>query len=269
MDPIVWNVDRAIINLGFFELRYYSVLFAGSIFLGYLLLKRFMVKEGKDPMLMDSLLTYVVVGTIAGARLAHCLFYEPAVYLNDPIRILKVWEGGLASHGGYLGVIIGLILFCWKHHEIAFFWLADRVAIPAMFCGGCIRVGNLFNSEILGKATDVPWAFVFAKYDQVPRHPTPIYEALGYFTIFLILYGYYRLQNRQVLEGRLLGMVLILGYSFRIFVEQFKMVQETFEMTLPLNMGQLLSVPFILIGIYFTLGLHHKVPFFQRGLSGK
>lgn len=262
-----WDVSREIFTIGSFALRWYSLLFALGIFLGYLIIFRIYQREGKPIELMDSLLFHVVIGTVVGARLGHCLFYEPMDYLTNPIRIFKVWEGGLASHGGFTGVIIALILYCRRYPQISFFWLADRMTIPAMLAAGCIRIGNLFNSEIYGHQTDVPWAFVFKQIDDVPRHPTQIYEALGYLSISAILYLIYRIKDRNPKEGTLFGLVLVLAFSFRTFIERFKENQVAFEDNLFMNMGQLLSLPFILFGIFILAGGHRKVGFLKAGLS--
>lgn len=264
---MIWDIDREIVSFGPIALRWYSLLFAMGIILGYLIIQEVFKKEGKPLALLDSLLFYAVVGTVVGARLGHCLLYEPMEYLQDPIRILKIWEGGLASHGGFTGVILALILFCRKHPEIKFFWLADRMTIPSMLTAGFIRIGNFFNSEIIGHATDVPWAVVFKKIDLIPRHPSQIYESIGYLAIAGIQYAAYRLSSRQPKEGSLFGLALILGFGFRLLIEQFKENQVAFEEGMFLNMGQLLSVPFILMGIFFLLGGQRKVALFRSGLS--
>jgi prolipoprotein diacylglyceryl transferase len=269
MSPILWNVDREIASIGPLVLRWYSLLFALGFITGYFILAKIFQKEGKRQELLDSLLVYAVLGTVIGARLGHCLFYEPAEYLRDPIRILKIWEGGLASHGGFTGVIIALILFCRKYRDIGFYWLADRTAIPAMLAAGFIRIGNLFNSEIIGKPAgpDLPWAFIFEKIDHITRHPTQIYEAIGYMCVSALLYLIYRLADRKPLEGRLLGVALVASYTFRFFIENFKEVQVNFEETMTFNMGQLLSVPFVLAGIVFVMGWHRKIPWLCYGFS--
>jgi phosphatidylglycerol:prolipoprotein diacylglycerol transferase len=267
--PFLWNVEREIFAIGPLALRWYSLLFALGFVSGYFIMRNMFRKEGRDETVLDSLLFHVVAGTVIGARLGHCLFYEPATYLNDPIRILKVWEGGLASHGGYFGVMIAIVLFCRKYKDYSFLWVADRVAIPALLAGGFIRLGNFFNSEIIGRPWDGPWAVVFQKLDNVARHPSQIYEAIGYMSVSLILYIVYRAAGRQPLEGRLFGLVMVLSYSFRTFIEQFKENQEPFEADMVLNMGQLLSLPFIVIGLFFAFGLHAKVPFIQRHLMAR
>lgn len=262
---ITWNVDREILTLfGPIALRWYSLLFAGGIIFGYYFFKNTCIKAGKNIEYIDSLLFHIVIGTIVGARLGHCLFYEPQTYLSDPIKILKVWEGGLASHGGYAGVIIAVMLFFRKCKEYPFFWLLDRISVGALFSGGCIRLGNFFNSEIVGRPADVPWAVYFQKIDPHPmgRHPTQIYESLGFFASAYIVYLVYKAYgDKEIPQGRLAGLALILGFSHRIFVEFFKVNQETFQHGMPLNMGQLLSVPFILLGVLLFTGAHRNLKF--------
>ncbi len=264
---MTWNVDREIFSIGFFALRWYSLFFASGFVLGYFMVREIFRAEGKSEALLDSLLFHLVVGTVVGARLGHCLFYEPYTYLHDPLRILQIWEGGLASHGGFAGVIVALILFCRKHQSISFFWLIDRVAIPTMIEAACIRIGNFFNSEIIGHPTDGPWGVVFTKVDNIARHPTQLYEAAGYFLCFVMLFVMYRTAGRKPMEGRLFGANLVVAWTFRIFVERYKENQVAFENDMTWNMGQLLSVPFILFGLFLLFGLHYKVPFFRRGLS--
>lgn len=272
MDAFVWDVQREIVSFGPIALRWYSLLFALGFVSGYFIMRNMFRAEGRDELVLDSLLFHVVAGTVIGARLGHCLFYEPSTYLHDPIRILKVWEGGLASHGGYLGVMAAIALFCRRYKDYSFLWVADRVAIPALLAGGFIRIGNFFNSEIVGKAWDGSWAVIFKQLpleEQFARHPTQIYEAIGYMSVSAILYTIYRLANRKPLEGRLFGLVMILSYTFRVFIEQFKENQEAFEDSMTLNMGQMLSLPFIIIGIFFALGLHTKVPFIRNYMMSR
>lgn len=264
---MIWDVEREIVSFGPLALRWYSLLFASGIVAGYFIVTGMFKKEGKPMHLLDSLLFYIVVGTVVGARLGHCLFYEPADYLADPIRILYVWEGGLASHGGFTGVILALWLFSRRHPEIPFFWLADRISAPGMLGATLIRIGNFFNSEILGHPTDKPWGIVFKKHDEIARHPAQLYEALGYLVIAAIIHAVYLASDRKPKEGRLFGLCLVLGYGFRLFIERFKEVQVDFERDMALNMGQLLSVPFILIGLFFVFGGQYKTPWLRWGLS--
>lgn len=265
---MTWNIDREIVQIGFFALRWYSLLFASGFILGYFMVRKFFRDAGKSEELLDSLLFHLVVGTVVGARLGHCLLYEPGEYLHDPIRILKIWEGGLASHGGFAGVIIALILFARKHLDTPFFWLIDRVAIPTTLEAACIRIGNFFNSEIVGKPAPegLPWAVTFLKNDKIPRHPTQLYEALGYICFFLLTYGVYKAARGRPLEGRIFGIAMTVAFAFRAFVEHFKENQVAFENDMAFNMGQLLSIPFVLAGLFFAFGLHTKVAYFQKPL---
>ena len=265
-----WNVGREIVTIPGIglALRWYSLLFAGGLVIAYFVLKGMFKKEGKDLVILEAFPTYVVIGTMVGARLGHCLLYEPGVYLSDPIRILKVWEGGLASHGGFLGVMIAILLFTRKYNQISFFWLVDRCAPCGMICAACIRLGNFFNSEIVGLKTSVPWGVVFKRLgEDFARHPTQLYEAFGYAWVAAIGLGLYKIWDGKVAEGRLFGFMMILGFGYRMLMETFKKNQVAFEDSLALNMGQLLSIPFILVGVYFALLLHHNSQFFQKGLS--
>ncbi|NRA43826.1 MAG: prolipoprotein diacylglyceryl transferase [Oligoflexales bacterium] len=253
-------MDQEIVHFfGPFGLRWYSLLFLGGILTGYHFFAKMLIAEGKPVELRETLLYYVVLGTVIGARLGHCLFYDPSYYFSEPLRILKVWEGGLASHGGFTGVIIAVYLFSRKNKEASFFWLVDRLAIWGILVGAFIRVGNFFNSEIIGRVTDVPWAVVFLKVDQLPRHPSQLYEAFGYGSICLSLYLLYRYWDRKPLEGRLLGLAFCIAYAFRFLVENLKENQVSYEDSMMFNMGQLLSVPFILLGIFLVIGWQTKV----------
>jgi prolipoprotein diacylglyceryl transferase len=193
----------------------------------------------------------MLLGCIIGARLGHCLFYEPGYYLSQPLEILKVWNGGLASHGGFLGVMISVWLFNRKaSKKIDYVWLLDLVAAPSLITGSYIRIGNLMNSEIIGKPTDVPWAFIFKKVDNIPRHPAQLYEAFGYFTISLIVFYLYKKYHQVWPKGRFVGIILTGGMGWRFFTEFFKENQVAFEQGMLLNMGQILSILMLIIGIF-------------------
>ncbi len=263
-----WNVDREIVQIGFFALRWYSLLFASGFILGYFVVRKFFRDAGKSEEVLDSLLFHLVVGTVVGARLGHCLLYEPNEYLHDPIRILKIWEGGLASHGGFAGVLIALVLFARKNPDTPFFWLVDRVTIPTMIEAACIRIGNFFNSEIIGKPApaDLPWAVTFLKVDTIARHPTQIYEAIGYLCVAAVSYGIYRVARGKPLEGRVMGVAMAMAFAFRAFIENYKENQVAFENDMTFNMGQLLSIPYVLVGLFFAAGLHYKLPIFRKPL---
>ena len=253
---INWDVSPEIFNLGPVSVRWYGLLFALSFVFGYLILTRIFIKEGKPKEDVEQLSVYVIFGTVIGARLGHCLFYNPSYYLSNPIEILKVWEGGLASHGAALGILIALYLYSRKKKDQNYFWLLDRLVIVVALGGSLIRLGNLFNSEIYGIETQVPWAFIFpngAGAGMVPRHPTQIYESLAYLLIFITLFIIYNKRKNTFNNGFLFGLFLILVFTFRFFVEFVKAVQEPFEANLPLKMGQWLSIPFVIIGIYFLI----------------
>lgn len=253
ISSIWWEVSPEIMKLGPFSLRWYGLLFALAFVFGYLILTKVYKRERKPLEDLEQLSIYVILGTVIGARLGHCLFYDPEYYLTNPIEILKVWQGGLASHGAAIGILTALYLFSKKKKDQNMLWILDRLVIVVALGGALIRLGNLFNSEIIGKATDVPWAFVFVRVDEIPRHPTQLYESLFYFLSFIILYLIYNKKSTSLKQGFLFGLFLILIFGFRFFVEFMKENQSAFEASLPINMGQILSIPFIFLGIYFII----------------
>jgi prolipoprotein diacylglyceryl transferase len=248
---ISWNVSPTLVKLGPLQLRWYGLMFLVGFLLGFQGMKKICQWEMKPVEKLDSLLTHIFLGTLFGARLGHCLFYEPGFYLSHPVEIFKIWEGGLASHGGGIGVLIAIWLFARKNPEFPYMWILDRVGIFTVMTGGFIRLGNLMNSEIVGRPTDVPWAFVFERIDHLPRHPTQIYESLCYFVIFALSWWTYRKYKQALPPGRTFGMILGLIFLARFSIEFFKENQEPFEAQMWLNMGQLLSIPFMLVGLYF------------------
>lgn len=261
---IHWNPDPEIFSVGPVSIRWYGLLFASGFVCGYFILKKIFKKEQVPLTVLDKLMTYLFIATVIGARLGHCFFYDPAFYLGNPIEILKIWEGGLASHGAAIGIIVALIIFSWRT-SMPFLWYLDRIVIGAALAGTFIRTGNLMNSEIVGKATDLPWGFYFLgslnpRVAEIARHPTQIYEALAYLLIAVILYVYYFKKYPNFRDGQLFGMFLILVFGFRILVEIWKEPQVTFENNLILNMGQSLSIPFILFGLFllFYINYRHK-----------
>ena len=248
---IEWTVDREIFSIGFITIRYYSLFFLISFLLGVFIMKRIYRTEKRREEDVDDLLVYVMIGTILGARLGHVLFYNPGHYFSNPIEILKVWEGGLASHGAAIGILLALYLFIKNKGVYTYLWLIDRVVITVALAGFYIRSGNLFNSEIIGKPATVPWAFKFSRYvDNVPRHPTQIYEALAYLLVFFILYKIYNSYKEKTPPGLLFGVFLTGLFGFRFIVEYYKENQEAFEAGMALNMGQILSIPLVLLGVY-------------------
>jgi prolipoprotein diacylglyceryl transferase len=249
---IEWNVSPEIFRLGPFALRWYSVMFILSFLLGYIIIRKILLIEKKPENYMDELFLYMFGGTIIGARLGHCLFYDPLYYLSNPLEIFMVWKGGLASHGAAIGILIALYLFARKKKDVSFLWTVDRIVIVVALAGFFIRLGNLFNSEIVGSKTDMPWAFIFPRYESnpVPRHPTQLYEAIAYLLIFIFLYQFYRRKQAKTELGLLFGLFLVSVFGFRFFVEFLKEIQEAWEAALPLDMGQILSIPFVLTGLY-------------------
>jgi phosphatidylglycerol---prolipoprotein diacylglyceryl transferase len=270
-----WEISREIVSFNsFLAIRWYSLFFASGFVIAYFVMASWMKSEDISEEGNDSLLVYAVLGTIIGARIFHVMFYDPVYYLAHPVEILLINKGGLASHGGFFGIIFTMGLFCWRNHYFSYFWLTDRAAILAIMAGGFIRMGNFFNSEIIGKPADVPWAVIFTSIDDIPRHPAQLYEAFFYFALAAFLYMIYIKSDRKVLEGRLFGLVFIIGYIFRFFIEYFKENQEPWEAGLTFNMGQILSMACIPLGIYLATGQHHKAPIFKRlisedGYSGK
>lgn len=254
---IWWTVSPEILKLGPFSLRWYGLLFALAFVFGYIILSKVYKKEKKSLEDLEKLSIYVILGTVIGARLGHCLFYDPAYYLTNPIEILKVWQGGLASHGAAIGILTALYLFSKKKKDQNIIWILDRLVIVVALGGSFIRLGNLFNSEIIGKASDLPWAFVFVRVDEIPRHPTQLYESLFYFLSFIILYFIYQKKSVALKPGFLFGLFLILIFGFRFFIEFLKENQSAFESALPINMGQILSIPFVLLGLYFIFRKKH------------
>ncbi len=249
MAYIYWNVRPEIFHLGPFAVRWYGVLFALLFAIGYLMGRWMMRVEHKDEQSLDTLLVYLVLGTVIGARLGHCFFYEPGYFLHHPLEILEVWKGGLASHGGAIGVMVALYLYSRHHPDQPFIWLLDRVVVPTALGGVLIRLGNLFNSEILGDPTRVPWAFVFLRVDDKPRHPAQLYEAIAYLIIFVFLFLLYRRLKARTPSGLLLGCFFATVFTARFLIEFVKERQATYEQNLPLSVGQFLSIPFVLAGL--------------------
>ncbi|MBN1596803.1 MAG: prolipoprotein diacylglyceryl transferase [Bacteroidales bacterium] len=267
---IEWNAKPQIVDLGFIELRWYSLLFLSGFVVGYYILSKIFKKEGLSIDLLDKLTFYVVISTIIGARFGHCLFYEPDVYLRNPLKIILPFEGtpgvdfrftgyqGLASHGGALGILIGLYLYT-KRFKRPYIWILDRMAVVTAFAGTMIRIGNFFNSEIIGKPTDLPWGvkFVHLAYPGTPvehvvtRHPAQIYEAICYLIFFVILILVYYKKYPKLKPGLLIGLFFSLMFTARFLIEFIKEDQVDFESNMKLNMGQWLSIPFIILGIYF------------------
>jgi len=212
-------------------------------------MRGFFRNEGMADAVLDKLTIYVAIGTIVGARLGHCFFYEPAYYLANPLEIIKVWHGGLASHGAAIGILLALWLFVRKEKK-PFIWAIDRVVVVVALAGALIRLGNLMNSEIYGVETTLPWGFVFLRNgENMPKHPTQLYEAFAYLITFGVLMRIYWKTKGKQKPGLLFGLFLIMVFLFRFFVEFVKEDQVAFEAEMKLNMGQWLSIPFVIAGI--------------------
>jgi phosphatidylglycerol---prolipoprotein diacylglyceryl transferase len=230
--------------------RWYGLMFATGFLLGYLLGSKMFRDAGKPQEYADSLLTYILIGTVLGARLGHVIFYDPDYYLRNLHEVFAFWQGGLASHGGGVGIILAIWFFMKKHPELSFTWLGDTAAIPVLVGGTFIRIGNFFNSEILGVPADVPWAVIFARVDLLPRHPSMLYEAAWCIILIVLLWRVYMYYDKKPPEGLLLGLIMILLFLGRIAIEFTKVEQAAFMDGTFFTMGQLLSVPFVLFGIW-------------------
>ncbi len=246
---IHWSASPEILTLGPLTLRWYGLLFAAGFLLGFKMIENIFKREGRTTEHLDALLLYLIIGTTVGARLGHCLFYEPEVYLKNPIRMLYIWEGGLASHGGTLGDIIALFLFC-RRYGYDLRYIIDRISMPVALTSCFIRIGNLMNSEILGKPTGGDWGVVFTRIDQIPRHPSMLYESLSYLLTFLLMRWLYYKTDWAWFMGKMWGLFFICIWGTRFFIEFFKENQVGFEQGMTLNMGQLLSIPFVLLGFW-------------------
>ena len=270
LNYITWNVDPVAFSLGPLQVRWYGICWAVGFLLGYILMSKVYKHEKMPEWSMDSLLLYMLVSTVIGARLGHCLFYEPEYYLSHPVEILKVWEGGLASHGGAIGILIGLWLYVRHFNKstkkeksekqhITYLWILDRIVIPVCLVGALIRLGNVFNSEIYGTPTTLPWGFVFVRGNEqftgpdgqlLPCHPTGLYEAFFCLVaMVLLLWMYYKRDLGDKRPGLMFGTFLIIIFGSRIAIEFLKNVQVAFEKNMAFDMGQWLSVPFVIVGI--------------------
>ena len=257
MTHFIWNIDPVLIHLGPLKIRWYGLFFVGSFFIGLMLGRWMYQREGRDPAILDTLLIYLLAGTVIGARLMHCFAYEPDFYLSHPLEIFKVWKGGLASHGGLIGVIIAAWIFCRRYNE-DFLWLLSRTTIPGALTASFIRLGNFFNSEILGKPSDLPWAVIFERVDMIPRHPVQLYESLAYLLLFLVLLGLYKRLSLATSTQLLPGLFFTYVFGIRFFLEFFKTKQADYTWNLPLTTGQALSLPFILIGVIWFVYAYRK-----------
>lgn len=263
---VVWDVNPYIFTfpesfplLGGRPVAWYGLLWAMVFVVGYFIMKKIYKKEGLSDDMLDKLVFGTLIFTIVGARLGHCLFYEPGYYLANPEKFLYVWEGGLASHGGAIGILIWLLIYSKKLKK-PYLWILDRVVIAVAIGGAFIRTGNLMNSEIYGYETTLPWGFKFVRdwapgtpIEAIPAcHPTQIYEAFVCVIVFAILmYLYFKKDTADKRMGFFFGFFCTVIFGSRILIEFIKQPQVEFENTMVLDMGQWLSIPFVLVGIYF------------------
>lgn len=272
---VTWNVDPALFTIFGREIRWYGLLWVVGLIVAVYIVQKIFTREDLLEKWFDSLFVYMIVGIIAGARLGHCLFYEPAYYLANPLEMLKVWEGGLASHGGVIGIIIAVWLYSRKVTKLSMLWTFDRVMVPTGFTAAMIRFGNLMNHEIYGGPTDQPWGFRFITnihhwmqgaepiYSD-PSHPTQIYEGVFYLLVFAITMFMYWKTNAKDRNGLILGVGILMIFLFRFFVEYVKNVQVESEITMRENtgliLGQWLSIPFVIWGIWLIWNALRRPP---------
>lgn len=266
LNYIQWNPSPEIFTIPGIDwpVRWYGLLWAVAFILSHFFMNRIFKAEGRSEKDLDTLTMYIILGTVIGARLGHCLFYGPWFgedgYLSHPLNMLKIYEGGLASHGGAIGIIVAMILYTRKTGE-KWLWLFDRMVVVAPLAATCIRLGNLINGEIVGEVTNVPWAFIFQNNDEdrwnlmqygtaiPPRHPAQLYEAIYCLILFVFMYWYWKNKRASQGPGFMFGLFCVLLFTERFIDEMLKVNQAAFENNLPLNMGQILSLPFIALGI--------------------
>lgn len=251
---MLWNLSPIAFTLSLGDLhvpvRWYGLFFASTFVYGIAIFRYMFRREGRPLDEVYDLVLYVIAGTVIGARLGHALFYNPGFYFSHPWKIFAVWEGGLASHGAVAGILLGVWLYARQATDQSFLWVCDRIGLAVPLSGCLIRIGNFFNSEILGSPTELPWAVVFARVDALPRHPVQLYEAFCYLLIFLAQFGHYRRLGHAGPEGYLFGRFFVLVFGARFFLEFFKEEQAAFEVGRSLSMGQWLSLPAMLAGAW-------------------
>ncbi|WP_077729243.1 prolipoprotein diacylglyceryl transferase [Methylocaldum sp. RMAD-M] len=256
MFVMLWDISPVAftISIGAFQLpvHWYGLFFASTFVYGLFVFRYLFRREGRPEDEVYDLVLFVLAGTVIGARLGHVLFYNPGFYLTHPWKILAVWEGGLASHGAVVGILIAVWLYSRRATNQSFLWVCDRIGVTVPLSGCLIRIGNFFNSEILGHPADVPWAIVFARVDLLPRHPVQLYEAFCYLLIFLVQFRFYLRRGNSVPEGYMFGRFFILVFGTRFVLEFFKEGQAAFESGWTITMGQWLSIPAMLVGMYLV-----------------
>jgi prolipoprotein diacylglyceryl transferase len=249
---MVWDINPVAISIGNLSIHWYGIFFASGLLGAYFLGEYIFKKENLNPKLLEPFFIYLIIGITIGARLAHVLFYDLNYFKKHPIEIFYIWQGGLASHGGVIGAIVAIYIFC-KKYKIDFSWMLSRSAFAAMILAPLIRLGNFFNSEIVGLPTKSAFGVIFKRVDNIPRHPVVLYESISYFLIFLLLFYLYKKLSSEQFTKIALGLVLFLVFLVRFILEYLKTPQSEFANILPLSMGQILSLPFIVLGLYFLL----------------
>lgn len=307
---IIWDIDPEIFHVGAFSVRWYGLLFALGFLIGMQIMVRVFKTEGKPVEDTDTLLLFMVVTTVLGARIGHFLFYEPEFLIKNPLQVLLPPYSGLASHGAGIGIITGLWIYSRRANSRktgqTFLWVLDRIAIVVALAGSFIRMGNLMNSEIIGRPTTLPWGFVFVNageefpifkdsafsntlkanptrmaevmngiksgtmnldYMLVGRHPAQLYESITCLILFFILYAIWNRYKAQTPRGRLFGIFMVWVFTLRFVYEFLKENQEAFENTMTLNMGQILSIPAVLMGLFFLFRSFGKQPEVNRPVN--
>jgi len=252
MEQLVWSVDPVLATFGSFKIHWYGVLFATAILTGFAIMDKIYKHEGKDTKELETLQIYMIIGIVVGARLGHCIFYDPEYYFSNPIQILAVWNGGLASHGGGIGAILATLFYARKKN-ISLMYLLDRLAIPTASFAFFVRMGNLMNSEIVGNHTLGPWGVVFTRVDTLTRHPAQVYEALSYLVVFIVLTAMYLIPKKKFKTGMLFGVFLTLVFTARFVIEFVKVPQAAYANDFYLSTGQVLSIPFLIIGAFLIV----------------
>jgi prolipoprotein diacylglyceryl transferase len=259
---ITWNPDPVMFHIGNMSIRWYSVLLGVGFFTGYLFARFIFKKEGVDRIVLESYGIWLLIGILVGGRLGHCLFYEFDYYIQHPLEIIKPWSGtlgkdavftglsGFSSHGWTIGIILTLWLNS-RIRKVPVLWALDIFAIVVVLAGAFVRIGNLMNSEIVGSPSELPWAFIFPRVDQIARHPAQIYESLAYLFTFILVFRYYTRKMRTVPNGTYLGWVMVGVFLSRFLIEFIKRDQVAYEAGMSINLGQYLSIPFILSGLFF------------------
>ena len=266
---IHWNASPEIFSIGSIHVRWYGMFFAIGFLFGYSHVEKMFKHEQENLKWLESLFIYLIVATVVGARLGHVLFYGWNYYSQHPIEILYVWQGGLASHGGVLGILIALLIWSKRISKRSLLWVLDRVVVPTALVAALIRLGNLMNSEIYGVQTTLPWGFIFERnHETVAKHPTQLYESLSYLLTFgVMLYMYWKTKAKDY-QGLIFGVFFMMVFGARFLIEFIKEDQEAFEAGMSLNMGQILSIPFVITGIVLIYLAMKKGPVHYQNQIG-